>query len=191
MKGKCLILFVFLVHLLFGCVNSPEAIREYSVTGREPLLWVDSLYVLYTEHGRLVAEVYAREMRNTERSGGAYDEFPKGIHVRAYDDSGALNSMMRANYAIYDREKRKWDARYRVVAVNTQGDSIQTEQIFWDENEARIYTSANVRVRTKDALLFGRGFESDDRLLNWEIKEPTGVISVPNPGGDQGMRARE
>lgn len=167
--------------LLAGCRNSPESIREFSINSSSPELEVDSLHLLYTEEGQLVAEVTAPLMRNMTREGGDFDEFPQGIEVLAYDDSGRVNSMIRASYAIYQRKDKLWDARYRVVAVNEQGDSIETEQIFWDEQHKRVYTSANVKVRTSQATLFGRGFESDDRFENWEIKEPTGVISVPRP----------
>ena len=174
------LLVVLMLSLLEGCSNSSESIRAFSITDRTPDLEVDSLHMLYTEEGLLVAEISAPELRNMVRaSGGAIDEFPQGIEVLVYNEEGEVNSMIRSRYAIYLREDKLWDARYRVVAVNAQGDSIQTEQIFWDELKKRIYTSANVKVRTRQAILFGRGFESDDRFEHWEIKEPTGVISIP------------
>lgn len=164
-----------------GCGNTPEEIREFSITDDFPALTVDTLHVLYTEEGKLLAEVKAPAMRNMTRQGGNFDEFPQGILVLAYDAEGNINSTIKANYAIYHRDEKLWDARYRVLAVNEQHDSIQSEQIFWNEKAKRVYTSANVKVTTDDATLFGRGFESDDRFENWEIKEPTGIIAVEHP----------
>lgn len=107
-----------------------------------------------------------------------FDEFPQGIVVRAYDSTGTSTTMIRAKYALYLRRKKLWDARHKVVAVNEQGDSIQTERMFWDEERKLIYSDENVRIRTADALLFGKGFESDERFNNWEIRYPKGVVTV-------------
>ena len=65
-----------------------------------------------------------------------------------------------------------------MVAVNEKGDTIRTEQLFWDQNQKRIYTPASVRVRTPDATLLGVGFESDERFDEWVFRRPTGVISI-------------
>lgn len=138
----------------------------------------DSLRMLYTKDGRCEMEIRAATMNVYSKEDKDYDEFPKGIVVQAYDSAGAPSTMIRAKYALYLRKKRLWDARHDVVAVNEQGDSIQTERMFWDEEKKLIYSDDNVRIRTADALLFGKGFESDERFNNWEIRYPKGVMTV-------------
>lgn len=190
MLGRSALIFLLALSGLFfaaGCSNDMDAIREFTHLEREPTVIADTLRLKYTVNGRLNAEVFSPSMLSHDREYLTYDEFPRGIEVRAYNDSGRMKSMVRANYAIYQRNEKLWDARYNVVAVNEKGDSIQTEQIFWNEESGRVYTTANVRVRTATATLFGRGLESDDRFESWVIKEPTGVISVPKPGEDGGM----
>lgn len=178
--GSFLLFSVFSVFFFSRCANSADDIRDYSRLEREPMLEAEAIDLLMTEKGRLVVRVLAPTMNSFDRDEKQYDEFPEGITVQSYSSDGLPSSSIRADYAIYQRKEKLWEARTRVVAVNEKGDSIQTEQIFWDESNGRVYTKANVRIRTSTAVLFGKGLESDDRFVDWEIKEPTGVIAVPS-----------
>ncbi|PIE84420.1 MAG: LPS export ABC transporter periplasmic protein LptC [Bacteroidia bacterium] len=160
------------------CSNRPDQIAQYSDLEKAPMLTADSIELLYTEHGRPVAKVRAKAMTSMKEGEGSYDEFPQGIEVYSYSDSGRVKAMIRAKYAKYERDRKLWDARNDVVAVNEEGDSIRTEQIYWDEANQRVYTNANVRIRQERVILYGKGFESDDRFTDWEIREPHGVISI-------------
>lgn len=171
---------LFFSGLFCSCTNSASDIRDYSRLEREPMLEADAIELVMTENGRVVVRVQAPTMSSFERDEKQFDEFPKGITVQSYASNGEPSASIRADYAIYQRNEKLWEARTRVVAVNEKGDSIQTEQIFWDENKQRVYTSANLRIRTGNAVLFGKGLESDDRFVDWEIKAPTGVIAVPS-----------
>lgn len=162
--------------LLQSCSNDLQDVYDMSQLEAAPVLTADSLRLFYTENGKLTAEVRTPYMLSYSKQDVDYDEFPQGIVVYSYDGQKHVKSMITANYAIYQRAIKLWDARYNVLAVNEAGDSIQSEQIFWNELTARVYTTANVRVTTKSSTLFGRGFESDDRFEHWVIKEPTGVI---------------
>lgn len=174
--------FGFALCLLASCTNDPRELRALVAIDNGPTMEVDSLCIDYTEHGRLSSRIFTPKMQSYDRDGVLYDEFLEGIDVKVYNDSGRVTSTIRANYALYWREKKVWEARYRVCAVNLNGDTIRTEQIFWDQQAGRVYTGANVQVRTKDATLYGRGFESDDRFEQWVFREPTGLITIPRPG---------
>lgn len=165
---------------LMGCANTAEEIRDYSRLGTGPMVEADEIDLRMTEKGGVVVRVKAPMMRSFDSDEKKFDEFEQGISVQSYDADGTPSSSISASYAIYQRQEKLWEARQHVVAVNEKGDSIQTEQIFWDENKGRVYTNANVRIRTASAVLFGKGLESDDRFIDWEIKEPTGVIAVPD-----------
>lgn len=172
------LLSLMLAVALVGCTNSPDAIAEYSELEQEPELSADSITLIYAVRGKTDAVVCAPLMRSSMNGDVPYDEFPKGISVYSYRGGDSVESMIQANYALYSRKQKLWDARYNVVAVNEEGDTIRTEQIFWDEAAKRVYTSANVRIRKKGVILYGRGFESDDRFTNWVINEPQGIISI-------------
>ena len=163
---------------LVGCSKPNSFTISQQDLQNAPDAMGDSLHMLYTKNGRCEMEIYAVSMNAYARSDKEYDEFPKGILVQAYDSTGRTTTLIRASYALYLRKKKLWDARHNVVAVNEKGDSIQTERMFWDEEKKTIYSEESVRIRTDDVLLFGKGFESDERFNDWEIRHPKGVITV-------------
>lgn len=145
---------------------------------RKPELQGDTIHFLYTKNGKKEMEIKARRMLSYDKPDLKQDEFPMGILVYAYDDSGRMSTMLDADYAIYQREKKLWEVRHNVIAVNEKGDSISTERLFWDDENQKIYTNDNVRIKTKEATLFGKGFESDIRFNDWVILRPTGTIAI-------------
>lgn len=185
------VLLCFVVLLLLaqgaavGCKKREKVIFLPSDLLTIPDATGDSLEMLYTKNGRCEMVIHAAAMNAYSKVDKEYDEFPKGIFVQSYDSTGAPSTMIRAKYALYLRKKRLWDARHNVVAVNEKGDSIQTERMFWDEEKKLIYSKENVRIRTADALLFGKGFESDERFNNWEIRYPKGVVTVRETPADR------
>lgn len=178
------VLILFSQSVTMGCKKHQKVVFQPSDLQSVPDAIGDSLKMLYTKNGRCEMEISAPVMNVYSKADRDYDEFPQGIIVQAYDSTGAPSTMIRAKYALYLRKKKLWDARHKVVAVNEQGDSIQTERMFWDEEKKLIYSDENVRIRTADALLFGKGFESDERFNNWEIRHPKGVITVREASAD-------
>lgn len=175
----CLVVSLLALQIVaVGCKKQDRLVVSPQDLLNVPDVIGDSLHMLYTKNGRCEMEIYAASMYAYARNGKDYDEFPKGILVRAYDSTGRTTTLIRASYALYLRKKKLWDARHNVVAINEQGDSIQTERMFWDEEKKTIYSEESVRIRTADALLFGKGFESDERFNDWEIRHPKGVITV-------------
>jgi len=69
-------------------------------------------------------------------------------------------------------------ARNNVVAMNKKGDILNTEELFWDEAKKEIYSIDNVKVTTADWVIFGKGFVSDERFVNWRIKKMSGSFYV-------------
>lgn len=174
-------LIAILCIVLAACSLDKASVQRIVQLDAGPTVQVDSLRIDYTERGRVASTVYAPRMHTYNREGVVYDEFLDGLDVQMFDAQGGKTSMIRAKYAMHWRNRSLWEARYRVVAVNQQGDTMRTEQIFWDQAEHRVYTNALVQVRTHDAILYGRGFESDERFEQWIFREPQGVISVNRP----------
>jgi hypothetical protein len=65
-----------------------------------------------------------------------------------------------------------------VVATNAQGDTLKTEHLFWEEKEERIHTEEFVKIIREDQIITGIGFQSDQDLQNWRIKNPKGTIYI-------------
>jgi LPS export ABC transporter protein LptC len=138
----------------------------------------EKVTVLYTDSGYLRAKLTAPVVHNYSGN-DPYQEMPKGIKAYTYYvPSGELASSITANYAIRKQGGGSIEARNKVVITNTKGDTLNTEQIFWQEKEKRIYTNKFVRIATPNKIFFGDGLEANQEFTRYRIIHLRGVATV-------------
>jgi len=100
--------------------------------------------------------------------------------VLFYDKKTEPQASITAQYARYTEKDELWELRDSVVAVNTEGDILETELLYWSEPKASVWSDRFVRITGKDQIIMGTGFESDPRLSKWKIKNVSATIYVEN-----------
>ena len=111
-----------------------------------------------------------------ENEGKVFYEFPEGMELIKYDENKQIISSITSDYAKRFLSENKWEAKNNVIATNANGDTLKTEHLIWDEQEERIYTDEFVKIIRTDQVITGIGFESDQALANWRIRQPKGTI---------------
>ncbi|MDR3180764.1 MAG: LPS export ABC transporter periplasmic protein LptC [Prevotellaceae bacterium] len=152
-----------------GDENSAPSIDE----ANSPTMQVREFGVNYTEYGkvkmRLTAPVLARYMMAPE----PYSLFPDGFFVEFFSVEEVRESQITADYALYkEKPVEVWKAVGNVVVINYEKQQkLFTDTLFWNRQEHTIYTSAPVRVETKDGTMKGKdGMTSDEHFTNYEIR---------------------
>lgn len=107
----------------------------------------------------------------------AYVEFPKTMHVDFYNDSTEIESTVDALYARYRENESKVLLRDSVVVINIlKGDTLRTNELWWDQKEQKFYTDKPVRIYQKDKTIFGTGLRADQDFSSYDIFHITGVV---------------
>ena len=99
-----------------------------------------------------------------------YSDFEKGLDVYFFEGVDMPKGQITSKYARYIENKKLWEVRDSVVAVNENGDILETEQLFWDEEKSEIYTDKFVKITQEDQIITGTGLVSDPRFSKWRIK---------------------
>jgi lipopolysaccharide export system protein LptC len=100
---------------------------------------------------------------------------PKGINVKAYTPDGMLETEMNAKVAIHYTlgKNEKWKAYGNVVVKNyIKGETMETDTLYWDRANKKIYTNCLVRLQSPDLFMQGYGMESDEMARNAIILNP-------------------
>jgi LPS export ABC transporter protein LptC len=171
-KGlSCCLLLCFA--FLSGC-NQTE-IRE-PVEYKGPLREFENIETYYSEHERVKMKMMADlvyEFENGDR------EFPKGIYLEVFDETGKLTSTLRANHAFYFKAEDKWRGRGKVEVKNVEkGEQLNTEELFWKPSEERIFTDKFVTIRQKEDVIYGQGLEAKQDMSDYTILKPEGEFSI-------------
>lgn len=175
------LLFILLIQMGSCVKNDIEVINTIAPISSLPTQSGRNIETVYTDSAKLQLIIRAPEMnRFTMNKEEPYIEFPKGIDVEFYSKEEEIQSTLEANYAIYYEAKELWEARHNVVAVNKEGEVLNTESLFWDEKKKLIYSDKFVKITTVDEVIFGEGFEANQDFTDWKIRKVTGTLYIEN-----------
>ncbi len=100
----------------------------------------------------------------------------EGVEVDLYDDDGQHVSNVICKEAILNEDANTLELLGDVAVASDNGLQVNTEKLFWREQQGKITSSELVRVITADNdTIFGVGFEAEASLENWTILKPWGV----------------
>ena len=175
-----IILTVTLFLLTMGCENDIEKINRLTEETNYPTVTGSNIEVIFSDSGKVKVQILAPEIRQFNKVERPYIEFPAGVEVYFYDDSLRIESQISADYTIYYNEEKLWHATGNVVAKDlNNGDQLNTEELFWEEEKELIYSNTFTRIQNQDGTFYGKnGFESHQNLDNWQLKGSSGTVNV-------------
>lgn len=139
---------------------------------------VENVVIRYTDSAMLKAKIVAPEMIRYPNKNEPYTEMPKGLFATFYDSKGQVDSKLSAAYGINYEQKKLIKLTDSVRVVNVKGEELKSEELFWDQQEKRIYTNKFVRIVRNGETLRGDGFESNETFTKYRILRPAGPVTV-------------
>jgi len=167
--------------MLFSCENDLNVIKIITKETNLPDQSVENIEVIYSDSTVKKMKMNAPEINRYIKSKNPYSEFPKGIKVIFYDKQGKEESSITAKYARYNEKERMWEAKNNVVASNfKKKQTLNTEQLFWDQNKELIYSNQFSRVTTENEVMYGDKFEASQSFTWYRIIKTKGTINLKN-----------
>ena len=175
---KLLVLSSTLLALVFaGCENNMSTINLITTKDKTPLEVEENARIVYTDSAKTKFVLTAPRI---EDYGGKepYQECPKGIKIDFYNDSGMVDGHLEANYAKNIENTKLMEADNDVRVLNKKGERLNTEQLFWDANKHKIYTSQYVTIVTDQRVIHGTGLTSNEDFTQYKILNPSGKDTI-------------
>ncbi len=170
---------------LWACENDIQEVNDLANDEIIPMEVQEDLYLTYSDSSTVKMELKASLAENYPHLEEPKLEFPEGIKVKFFDGRGEEDSRLRANHAIQYVNKRLWEATGNVVVLNKKGERLDTEKLFWNERDKKIYSDDFVKITTPEEIIMGEGFEADQNFTNYTISKVTGQILVDDEESDQ------
>ena len=141
-----------------------------------PLQTVDGMFVVHSENGKLQMRMEADIMERYQNDSVAYEKFPSGFSVFAYTEEGLLETLIisdNAQHFKFNDGRESWEAFGNVVVKNLiKNEVMETDTLYWDQKNERIYTPCYVKMYSPSGFMQGYGMESDQRARNSIIYRP-------------------
>lgn len=173
--------WVSAVLILAQCSSgtSNEEIEKYQQ--RSDSLSVETatdVTIRYTDSARLKAIVTAPLMERYPDADKPYLEMTKGLRAEFYDRDGQVTNWLRANYGKHHEEEKTIELRNKVQVRNKYDEQLESEELFWDQTSKTIHTDKFVKIKRKDELIYGEGFESNETFTKYKIIKPSGRVKL-------------
>jgi hypothetical protein len=109
-----------------------------------------------------------------------WNEMPKGVTVIFYDEQLNEQNRIRSDYATRKEGERVTELRKNVVITTRAGDIYKSEQMFWNEDTHKFYSTTLLkRISKKGEIGYASSFESDENFLHPVFHGASGDILVP------------
>lgn len=176
-KSTILIILLSVV-VLFSCSEVIPVINRFENQDEIPTITATNVEMSYTEKGYLRGVLTAKVFQTFDREEQAHTNFPEGIKIVLYNKDHHVETDMIADSAIYYQDKRNWEAMGNVVIKNVNGTILETEKLYGDEKEKKIFTDQFVKItKTDGTTIIGKnGFVSNTEFTIYKFMDVRGKI---------------
>lgn len=171
--------FIMGCFFVVSCENDPKDIAKLT-DKKTAVEEAKNVETYMSQDGRVKARLTAPFMLRY-LADSPYVEFPRTLHVDFYNDTMAMESQVDALYGKYREWEKKVYLRDSVVVMNKlKGDTLRTNELWWDQQSEKFYTDKPVYIHTKDKVFFGaNGMEASQNFDWWVLNQGSGRVTVP------------
>ncbi len=167
-----------MLFLCASCGDKTPVAEAISNRSEAPRLKVDEITTIISDSGitryRIIAKVWCVYDKTDE----PYWDFPQGLHLERFDEFYNTDAKIDCKRARYFESRRVWELNDSVRATNIEGDQFETQQLFWSQNDERIYSDSAIVVTQRDKKIMGEGFESNQSMTRYTIRKTKGIIPI-------------
>ena len=167
--------------LLFSCADK-DAGRASASEETMMTEYSEDLSVVMSQNGRRSYHFVTPLLEGYSLAREPYREFRKGVKITTYqnDSLTTVDAVLTANYAIYYENRELWEAKGNVVVEKSDGNTLYTQQLFWNARTKKIYSNVDSKIVQNNGrdVFIGEGFESDEEFKDWRFRRMKGRMEV-------------
>lgn len=169
-----------LVASLMACQHKDVRLQAEAVEDRSivPVLNTSEVTTLISDSGITRYRVTTQTWQIYDKADPPYWEFPDGVSLERFDEDMKVESTLRADYAHYNEREQIWHLIGNVHSVNAVGEEFETPELFWSQENKRVYSDSAISITKKTSIIKGIGFESNQEMTKYVIHHPTGVFPL-------------
>lgn len=164
---------------LTACHNDDGAAEVEEIDGNvTPTMSTFGVDTHISDSGYTRYHLTAAEWLMYEEADDPNWKFPAGLYLETYDKEMNPDAKLRSDSATYFSQRKLWRLDGNVRMRNTDGDRFLTEQLFWDQNQRKVYSDSFIHIERADRTIEGYGFESNENMTTYTVRRPTGIFPV-------------
>lgn len=164
--------------LMFTACNDDELKKVETVKLQQEAFNANRTFgaeVIYSDSAKVKAKGFAPLLdKVSPKTGGTYQEMPKGVKVEFYDELQASKGTITSEYAIMKETEQITIFRKNVVVINANL-TFNTEELVWNQNTKR-FTSPKGIITKPDGTVIN--------AINFTAPEDFSMVAFENAYGE-------
>jgi len=180
MSKRMFLIFHVMVTLLCGCNNDIEQVRAITDKNTHPVQTSHNAVYSFSEKGKKQTRLEATLLEQFEAEGDEdYLLVSNGFTMIFFDSGQQEEARISAKSGKYQEKQKLLTAWDSVVLSNKAGEKLETSELIYMQDSARIVTDKAVTITLSGGtVLRGKGLISNDSFTQYRILQPTGDIVV-------------
>lgn len=168
-----------LLSFMLSCGGEPQDVVEVTFDPeRTYTMRTTDVSSLISDSGITRYRIEAKEWLIYGKAADPHWYFPEGFYLAKFDTLFRTEASVRADTAYYYDKRGLWQLIGHVDVESLQGERFQTEELFWNQKEERVYSDKYIRIEQADKVITGIGFESNQTMTQYKIFNSQGIFPV-------------
>ena len=166
--------------VLFSSCGGRKKDLGAAITERDSLPVMDTRGVstLISDSGVTRYRINTEEWKVYDRKQPSYWAFEKKIYLEKFDTLFQVEASIEADTAYFFDKKKLWKLIGHVHVQNLKGEKFDTELLYWDQNQKKVYSDKRVRIEQPDQIIYARCFESNEQMTKYRFFQTDGIFYV-------------
>ena len=173
-----LVWLAFMPLVLSSCSKHKELAEAIKESDSIPNMKTLGVTTLISDSGMIRYKIITAEWLIYNDVDTPFWAFEKGVYLEKFDTLFHIDSSIKADTAYYYEPKKLWKLMGNVHIRSQRGDKFDTQLLYWDQRDEKIYSDKYIRIEQPDRTLTGYGFESNQQMTEYQIYNNTGIFAV-------------
>ncbi len=134
---------------------------------------------VFSENAIVQAELEAPHAIEAREENEDVRIFDKGMHLSFYTPEGTKETDLVAKNGKFRNQFNEAEVWGEVVMINSKGDQLRTEHLWWNKTKNRIHTDRNlVKIITATEIIYGDSLDANTDFTEYKIFNINGAVNV-------------
>lgn len=137
-----------------------------------PSMVTDSVVTLISDSGITRYKLMTDSWHIFDKAKDPHWYFPQGIYLERFDENLNVEATIVADSAWNFTNKKLWRLKGNVEITNMEGDEFSSDELFWDQDKAKVYSDKYIEIKKGSLEFKGYGFVSNQEMTDYTISRP-------------------